>query len=591
MSTKTLRKRIALVAVSALGFGLLSIAPSSAAQSDDLSLSSATSSVATDAPATTNLTLTYIAKDAADDMVVTPVLISGPALNGKWAKDLTGWNAATTSTTDVNLVLPVATSIVVDSATGVATYNADAAGRTTAVRTVSFTPEVAGTYVFRFTASGGVNNQVVTWTITATNPAVAASTAFLSTTTGSAPTADGTSLIASATSQVAARARLTVRQYALATQAAVAAAGGTRIDNKWASAVTVAITGAGSVALTDSASARYSSISSTAGTLAEQDFYIFSDGRTGTATITVSVGTTVVATKSFVFHGALASYSVVASKTHIGVGDTDTLTISGKDALGNAAALGTVNATSGTTTVATVTATDTAGVITVTGVAPGSAVITLGNAATSPTVSTTVTVNVAKTTAASVELSFDKAEYNPGEKMTVTVTALDSNGAGVADGPRNLFSAAGITSNVALQGATWTASAEVVVVAGKETFTAFAPLVPGPVVISATQGAAVDAVAAGGTGAVVTAATTILTDGVAQAAADAAAEATDAANAATDAANAAAEAADAATAAAQDAADAVAALSTQVAEMIDALKKQITALTNLVIKIQKKVKA
>jgi len=75
------------------------------------------------------------------------------------------------------------------------------------------------------------------------------------------------------------------------------------------------------------------------------------------------------------------------------------------------------------------------------------------------------------------------------------------------------------------------------------------------------------------------------------AAGDAAAEATDAANAATDAANAAAEAADAATAAAQDAADAVAALSTQVAEMIDALKKQITALTNLVIKIQKKVKA
>jgi hypothetical protein len=80
-------------------------------------------------------------------------------------------------------------------------------------------------------------------------------------------------------------------------------------------------------------------------------------------------------------------------------------------------------------------------------------------------------------------------------------------------------------------------------------------------------------------------------DNSAQAAADAAAEATDAANAATDAANAAAEAADAATAAAQDAADAVAALSTQVSEMVDALKKQITALTNLVIKIQKKVKA
>jgi hypothetical protein len=77
----------------------------------------------------------------------------------------------------------------------------------------------------------------------------------------------------------------------------------------------------------------------------------------------------------------------------------------------------------------------------------------------------------------------------------------------------------------------------------------------------------------------------------AQAATDAAAEATDAANAATDAANAAAEAADAATAAAQDAADAVAALSAQVASLISGLKSQLTALTNLVIKIQKKVRA
>ena len=80
-------------------------------------------------------------------------------------------------------------------------------------------------------------------------------------------------------------------------------------------------------------------------------------------------------------------------------------------------------------------------------------------------------------------------------------------------------------------------------------------------------------------------------DTTAQAATDAAAEATDAANAATDAANAAAEAADAATAAAQDAADAVAALSAQVASLISGLKAQLTALTNLVIKIQKKVKA
>jgi len=72
---------------------------------------------------------------------------------------------------------------------------------------------------------------------------------------------------------------------------------------------------------------------------------------------------------------------------------------------------------------------------------------------------------------------------------------------------------------------------------------------------------------------------------------DAANEATDAANAATDAANAAAEAADAATAAAQDAQAAVAELATSVAALIAGIKAQITSLTNLVIKIQKKVKA
>ena len=75
------------------------------------------------------------------------------------------------------------------------------------------------------------------------------------------------------------------------------------------------------------------------------------------------------------------------------------------------------------------------------------------------------------------------------------------------------------------------------------------------------------------------------------AAAAAAEEATAAANDATDAALSAAEAAEAATAMAQEAVDAVAELSAQVTSLISALRAQITALTNLVVKIQKKVKA
>ena len=144
-----------------------------------------------------------------------------------------------------------------------------------------------------------------------------------------------------------------------------------------------------------------------------------------------------------------------------------------------------------------------------------------------------------------------------------------------------------IVSSIALTGAALPAvsgqSLAITNNAGTVTLPINMPITSGPVTISA--GTLIAGVA--GTASV----TANVSNSEIAAAQDAAAEATDAANAATDAANAAAEAADAATAAAQDAADAVAALSTEVAAMITALKKQITALTNLVIKIQKKVKA
>lgn len=71
----------------------------------------------------------------------------------------------------------------------------------------------------------------------------------------------------------------------------------------------------------------------------------------------------------------------------------------------------------------------------------------------------------------------------------------------------------------------------------------------------------------------------------------AAQEATEAANAAFDAASIAAQAADAATIAAQDATDYVEALSVHASAMINILKQQVIALTNLILKIQKRLKA
>jgi trimeric autotransporter adhesin len=183
-----------------------------------------------------------------------------------------------------------------------------------------------------------------------------------------------------------------------------------------------------------------------------------------------------------------------------------------------------------------------------------------------------------------VTMTLDKAVYEPGERMIITYTAKDAAGNPVRD-----WAAVGApASNKAIVGLNGTG----VYVKGSHIYgdgateLTYAPTAPGPFTVTLSTGTA--------TGATITATATVADDAATTAAAaagDAAAEATDAANAATDAANAAAEAADAATAAAQDAADAVAALSTSVTAMVDSLRKQITSLTNLVIKIQRKVRA
>jgi hypothetical protein len=185
-----------------------------------------------------------------------------------------------------------------------------------------------------------------------------------------------------------------------------------------------------------------------------------------------------------------------------------------------------------------------------------------------------------------------KSTFSPGEGMVIAITAKDSLGNPVYDGAASLE----LTANKQLGGLgslgsgsyyggqylSRTTSAGVVL----QPYNLFAPAASGAFTISG--------ISTNATGSLVSVTATVSDDAAtaaASAASDAAAEATDAANAATDAANAAAEAADAATAAAQDAADAVAALSAQVASLISGLKSQLTALTNLVIKIQKKVKA
>jgi hypothetical protein len=246
-----------------------------------------------------------------------------------------------------------------------------------------------------------------------------------------------------------------------------------------------------------------------------------------------------------------------------------------------------VYAFSSDTAVATVNSSQ-ASTVVVTGVKSGTATITVGNAATiaTSTITKTLAIKVGAITAKTVAFSVDVSSPQPGEKVTLTVTATDASGNAVGDGSRNLFSATGIVTGLAVQGATWTAAAAVTLVGGKATYTFYAPTGTGSLVVSATQGTALDNVVADATTAAAITTTLSIVNSATDAATAAAEEATAAANDATDAALSAAEAAEAATAMAQEAVDAVAELSAQVTSLIAALRAQITSLTNLVLKIQ-----
>jgi hypothetical protein len=208
-----------------------------------------------------------------------------------------------------------------------------------------------------------------------------------------------------------------------------------------------------------------------------------------------------------------------------------------------------------------------------------------------------VAVRVGTLTPASVAVAFDKTTYAPGEKALITLTVKDADGNNVPSGVyTGILKTGGLVSSYALGSTsdTMTDTALRYVVDGVQTYTVFMPLNSTTVTVTGTTGSTTAAANAGlatanQAKAISVAASTVNT--VSDAAQAAAESAEAAANDATDAAITAGEAAEAASALAQEAVDAVAELSASVTKLTSALKAQITTLTNLVIKIQKKVKA
>jgi hypothetical protein len=435
----------------------------------------------------------------------------------------------------------------------------------------------------------------VTWTVTVPSGTVADTTSTLVTraagvTTGSAATVSVAS--GSSTAQAA-----TIEVTPLI--ASVATTGSTIITATITGPGTVGVGSTGAVASSGLKTATYNKASAGIGYVT-----VWADGTSGTSSIAISVNGTAVGTATVTFTGAASTVTATLAKPVIAAGSTATtgvITVVVKDANGNGVSGTTLYAvSSGSSIVSTSVTTGSAGAasISLVGKVAGTNTVTIQNVAAGSTATVSaaaLSVRVGSNVESSVTMTLDKATYAPGDQATITVTIKDAAGNAVVDGTYAAF-AADVTSTRGMSAGTLpTASIAVGSTVGVKTYLVNVPNSEGAFTISALPGAGMlgagSAVAISATATVTPSAATVTANEVAQAAADAAAEATDAANAATDAANAAAEAADAATAAAQDAADAVAALSTQVSSLIAGLKAQLTALTNLVIKIQKKVKA
>ena len=323
------------------------------------------------------------------------------------------------------------------------------------------------------------------------------------------------------------------------------------------------------------------------------EVFIYSDGTAGDATIDISTPTVTFTQKKITFFSTtISKLAVVNGAPTLKVGSNTmtalalgTVWVKATDANGNnvtspATATGVfayssdTAIVSDTATACTYNSTTTYYHCSLSGVAAGTATITIGNVATGISNATvkgdkTASVTVQSKGAATLSLAFDKASYAPGERGFIYISAKDADGKQIPQQTvTDLISSAGIVvtkgsisgaGNASLTNAlATTAPALAIRAASIDTcdtqatgtavncITFIAPVAGGTIEISATGGAGLPAA-----GQVAVKATATVTDNGAAALA------------------------------------AVQALATTVAS----LKTLITTLTNLVLKIQKKVKA
>ena len=648
MSTKTSIKRIALVAVAALGLGTFANVPANAAQAagniNSISLAQVTTTPTVGAATAVNFeantdTITNADDTTPADVVYNFVGYLSSYPSGAFAQVGVSTTAPTTDT-EIFTAGTGTGSAVTESQSGstyTVTLNGDDADEDYVANTTdataaigaaqfSFTPTVAGSYVMTVwndaDKDGGIDIGEAVQTISLTVVAAAGFSAGLTTSILDVAdshdnTADETGLAISKTAGTnAASIEVNIKDT---TNTAL---GGMRVTAEVTSGPGLVDVVTGETAYAD-ATARADSLTLAAG-VTEATVHVTADGTAGASVITVKVTDPVTLavlgtyTETLWFYGTVSTLEVVlqnlfvarasaagaelgedaAGATWATVATTPAVYLVAKDSSGNVVPGLTVTGVTSDTSV--IGASSCNGDDATAGDGPGYYNCSVTSAAGGTSGKTaTVTFRTQLSTGAYVSatpvtfalggslatgtLSLDKTSYAAGEAMIVTRTAKDSSGNAVYDG----VASPAVVFNKAIGG---TAPAAGEFINGKSSSSSTRPTVFAPSVNGDFEARATYTNATTGASTQITAAAAVVIEGATDAA-DAANEATDAANAATDAANAAAEAADAATAAAQDAQAAVAELATKVASLMAGIKAQITSLTNLVIKIQKKVKA
>jgi hypothetical protein len=314
---------------------------------------------------------------------------------------------------------------------------------------------------------------------------------------------------------------------------------------------------------------------------ANGDFEIRPDGRAGVAVITASTPTRAFSSKSVSFYSAAAkTITATVGTPLLAVGantgavrgvavDANGVAWTGQAYIVASTAADALIGGSATTPVAcaaydTVNARHNCPITALTAGTAKFKIIDASTVAAATATSNEVTVTVSNATVSSVKLEFDKATYAPNERARIYVTPLDSTGKAMQSAAyTNMLASGGITviGAVSYTGTTTTAdsltaatgfttaaqtSAVTGAKAGSMQFTVYMPAAGGTVTLSATGGTALPQAAQ----VAVTASATVTDSGAAALAA-------------------------------------VNALATTVAS----LRTLITTLTNLVLKIQKKVKA